>query len=368
MFSHNGRISARQTMIILIIQMLNMGIMILPRVCTQYVGRNGYILPILAIPVGLVYLLCTSELTKKFPNATLYEITEKILTSWLARIIIYVFVIKMAIGIALELRLFGELIGEVMLSETPLEVIILVMVLSVSYLAKSGIEATVRMGEILAYFIFIPMFLVLLFISTKVDYREIMPFFQTDVTSVVIGTGIVSLWFVPLEMLLIIGGLMSKPEQAFKAGVSVVITAGIVGALFTLFTICKLGVAETLEQLWPAVTLMRSMESESGLISKQEILMIILWVFTTYLYASLTLCSSSIMLSRSFKFKRENIFVLPLMVVIYFIAILPNSLSKMYDAYLNFRFYYSIWFLLPIPLVLLVIAKIRRIGNEKKNN
>lgn len=368
MFSHNGRISARQTMVILIIQMLNMGILILPRVCVQRVGRNGYILPLLAIPIGLIYLLCITSLTKRFPGETIYEITEKLLNSFIARILIYVLVIKMIISIGLELRLFGELISQVMLVETPLEAIILVMILSMSYLAKSGIEAVVRMGEILAYFIFIPIFFILLFMSTKMDYREIMPFFQVGREEIVSGTMQVSLWFMPIEMLLIIGGLMKRPEQAFRSGLSAIITIGIVEALFVLFTICKIGPTAALQDIWPTLTLMRSMSMQNGVLEKQEIIMVIIWVFTTFLYASITLCTSSILISRSFKFKRENIFVWPLMVVIFFISIWPDSLSKMYDAYLNYRFYFSIWFLLPIPLILWLIAKLRGLGYEKKDH
>ena len=198
MFSHNGRISARQTMIILVIEMLNMGILLLPGICAEYVGRNGYILPILTIPIGIIYLFCITRLTTRFPDATLSEITEQIIGTGLARILIFAFVVKIMIGTAIELRLFGEMISQVMLPDTPLEVIILVLLLSVAYLAKSGIEAVVRMGEILAYFIFIPLVIILLFMSVQMDYREIMPFFQTNIRSVCYGTGIISLWFMPI--------------------------------------------------------------------------------------------------------------------------------------------------------------------------
>lgn len=366
MFSHNGRISARQTMVILILQMVNMGILILPRVCVSYVGRNGYILPLLAIPIGLIYLLCITGLTKQFPNATLYELSEQILNSLLAKILVYVLVVKMIMSIGLELRLFGELISQVMLVETPLEVIILVILLAVSYLAKSGVEAVVRMGEVLAYFIFIPMLFILVVMSTKMEYREVMPFFQVGKEEIGIGTGVVSLWFMPIEILLIIGGLMKRPEKAFKAGAVAIIVSALVEALFVLFAICKLGPTAVIGDIWPTLTLMRSMSMRSGVLEKQEIVMVILWIFTTYLYASMMLCTSSVLISRSFKFKRENIFVLPLMVVIFFVAIWPESLSKMYNAYLKFRFYFSIWFLLPIPLILWLVAKLRGLGNENK--
>ena len=364
MFSHNGKISARQIMLLLILQMFNMGILILPKICVMYAGRNGYILPLIAIIIGIIYLLCIVGLTNRFPRSTFAEITEQVLPLWIARILIFIFTIKLVVSLGLELRLFGQMISQVMLEDTPLDVIILAMVLAIAYLAKSGMETVARMGEILSYFVFIPLIIIILVVSTKVNYREMMPFFQTDVTNVCKGTAIVSLWFMPLELLLITAGLMRSPKRAFKSGVIAIIFVGILEAILVLFTVCKVGVNETGEQIWPLITLMRSIGTENSVVDKQEIIIIMLWVFTTFIYAAVSMSAITILLGRTFKFKRENVFVLPIMVIVYFIAVLPIGLTTIFRYYMEFRYYYGIWFLIPVPIVLLMIAMIRRKGNE----
>lgn len=364
-FSHNGKISARQVMILSVLQMFNVGTLILPRVCTQYVGRNGYILPILAIILGIIYLLCIYSLTSAFPQHTFVEILQNIMPAPIGNIIVVIFILKILGDIGLELRMFGELISQIMLTKTPIEVIILIMLLTVSYLAKSGIEALGRMGEILIYFIFIPLGIALLIGILNTDYREVMPFFQTNLKDVGFGTLAVSFTFVPLELLLMINALMIKPKKMLKAGIVSIIIIGILEALIVLLTICKIGSAETQRQIWPGLMLMQSINMSNSVVQKQEIIMMIVWIFSVFMYICSGLCIVSIMGSRCCHFKRENIFVLPLIPIIYFIAIWPQNLVDIYTYYLKYQYYFGIWFMVPIPLILSLIARIRRIGDEK---
>lgn len=365
MFAHNGKISARQVRILIILQMFNVGVLILPRICTQYVGRNGYILPILGIILGILYLLCIYSLTSIFPEYTFVEILESIMPKPIATIILLIFVLKILGDIGLELRMFGELISQIMLTKTPLAVIVLVMLLTVSYLAKSGIEALGRMGEILIYFIFIPLGIMLLIGLFNTDYREVMPFFQTNLKDVGFGTLAVSFMFVPLEFLLMINGMMIKPKKMLKTGIVSIIIVGILQAVIVLLAICKIGSAETQRQIWPGLILMQSINMSNSVVQKQEIIMMVVWVFSVFMYICSGLCIASIVGSRCCHFKRENIFVLPLIPIIYFIAMWPENLVDIYTYYLKYQYYFGIWFMVPIPLILSLIARIRRIGHEK---
>ena len=365
MFAHNGKISARQVRILIILQMFNVGVLILPRICTQYVGRNGYILPILGIILGILYLLCIYSLTSIFPEYTFVEILESIMPKPIATIILLIFVLKILGDIGLELRMFGELISQIMLTKTPLAVIVLVMLLTVSYLAKSGIEALGRMGEILIYFIFIPLGIMLLIGLFNTDYREVMPFFQTNLKDVGFGTLAVSFMFVPLEFLLMTNRMMIKPKKMLKTGIVSIIIVGILQAVIVLLAICKIGSAETQRQIWPGLILMQSINMSNSVVQKQEIIMMVVWVFSVFMYICSGLCIASIVGSRCCHFKRENIFVLPLIPIIYFIAMWPENLVDIYTYYLKYQYYFGIWFMVPIPLILSLIARIRRIGHEK---
>lgn len=360
MFSHNGKISVRQIMILLVLQMFNMNMLIMPRICTQYLGRNGYIAPILSIIIGVIYLWFITSLTIKFPNSTFAEIAKDLLPNWIAYILIVAFVIKLIISAGLELRMFGEVVSQIMLPKTPISIIMIVLTLTAAYLVKSGAEATGRMGEILIYFIAVPLVIALLIIIFKTDYREVLPFFQVESKDVMIGTVLSSFMFVPLEILLALNGLMAKPEKVRKAGIGAIVVVGILQSIITLLCITQNGLQEVQRQMWPVIVLMKSMGMNDTVVENQETLMLIVWVFSVYMYISISIYIISLIGSRSCKFKRENIFVLPTIPIVVLIALYPHDLGVVYSYYLRFEYYYGIWFIIPIPLILLLIAKIRR--------
>ena len=360
MFTHNGRVSVRQVEIFLILQMLNTTILFLPKIAGDYVGRNGYILPLLAIILGVIYIFCIEGITKQFPRDTLVEFLPKIVPKFIAYIIVVLFVIKIAIITGLEARMLGEMISQVLLPKTPVQLIILVMLLSVAYLVKSGIEAIGRMGEVLIYFIAVPLILVFLLVVPHGEYMQLMPFFQTNLRGIGMGTFVVSLIFMPLEIMLMLAGLMKETKKVRRAMLVAVITIGIASAIIVLLTYVGVGFNETQRQVWPVLTLMQSMSLNGSMVENQEILMMTGWIFSIFIYLSSGIYFTSLIGSRSFKYKRENIFVLPIVPIIYFIAMIPENLVAAYDYYNKFQYYFGIWFILPIPLILALIAKGRR--------
>lgn len=365
MFSHNGRISTRQVMILLILQMFNMNMVLMPSISTYYVGRNGYVLPIIAILFGVIYVYFITALTMRFPDKTLVEIAKDLLPDGFAYILVWTFAIKLLIGTGLELRMFGELISQVLLPKTPLAVIMLVMLLTAGYLVKSGVEATARMAEVLIYFTIFPIIIVLIIIALQIDYQEVLPFFQTDIKSIGLGALSISYMFAPVEFLLMTTGLMRKPRKVRKMGIGAVCFIGIIQGIITLLTIAEIGVGETQRSVWPVLGLMQNIGINSSVIENQEVILLNVWILSVFIYISSGLYFASLIGSRSFKFKRENVFVLPLIPIIFFIAIWPKNIIEAYKYYLNVQMYFSFWFVVVLSLVLVLIAKLRRVGDEK---
>ena len=363
MFSHNGKVSVRQVEILLILQMFNTSILLLPRIAANHVGQDGYMLPIVALILGIIYLYSITGLTNYFKGETIVEFIPKIVPKFIGYIVIGLFAVKILITTGLEIRMFGEMVSQVMLPKTPLPVIMLTMLFTAAYLVKSGIEGTARMAEILLYFIFLPLALVLAFIVVKADYKQLMPFFQSDFLSFGKGAFIISLSFMPIEFMLMMAALMKRPEKSKQATFIALVIIAIIEAIVIAATYIGIGTNEAKRQIWPVLTLMQSIQFPGSFIENQEILMMTSWVFSIYIYISSGLYFTSLIGSRTFKFRRENVFILPSIPIVYFIAIFPESLVETYKYYVNFQYYFGIWFLVPIPVILLLIAKARKVGN-----
>lgn len=362
MYTHNGRISVRQAKLLLILQMFNTSILILPRIAAKQAGHDGYWLPIVAFFMGAIYIYTLYALTNRFRGETLVEFAPKIVTKPVAVVICVLFAIKLLISSGLELRMFSEMISQVLLPRTPIEIIILIMLFAVAYLIKSGIEATGRMAEILVYFVFIPLVLVLSLVVAKTDYKQIMPFFTAEPIEALKGAYYASLTFLPLEFLLMLGAMLKRPSKLKGIAFWAIGIIAIIEVVIIILTFTGIGVVETTRQIWPVITLMQNIQMPGSFVENQEILMMSWWVMSIYMYVSGGIYFAAIILSKLMNFKRENVTILPLLPIVFFVAIAPSSLINAYHYFIAFQGKYGIWFLFIIPLLLLLIAKIRKVG------
>lgn len=364
MYTHNARISVHQAKLMLILQMFNTSILILPRVAARQAGHDGYLLPIVAFFIGAIYIYTLSALTIRFSGETIVEFMPKIVTKPISVIICVLFAIKLIISSGLELRMFSEMISQVLLPRTPIEVIILIMLFAIAYLIKSGIEATGRMAEVLIYFVFIPLIVVLSLVVVKTDYKQVMPFFTAQPVEALKGAYYTSLTFLPLEFLLMLGAMLKKPKKIKRIAFWAIGIIAVIETIVIVLTFTGVGVIETTRQIWPVITLMENIQLPGSFVENQEILMMSWWVLSIYMYVGGGIYFASQIFSELMHFERENVTVLPLLPVVFLVAIFPGSLVESYKYFIAFQGKYGIWFLFIIPLFLLLIAKVRRVRGD----
>ena len=365
MYTHNAKISVRQAKILLILQMFNMSMLILPRIAGSIVGNDGYLLPIVAFIFGSIYVLSIVSLLERFPGEGLDTIAPKLLSKWIGIAVVILFTIKLIIGAGLEVRMFAEMVSQVLLPTTPLPVIILILLITVHYLIKSGLEATGRMGEVVAYFVFIPLIFVFSILVIRTDYKQLMPFFTARIKGALGGAYLVSMTFVPLEFILIIGNLVSKQYKLKSICLWAIGIVSFFEVILIALTFTGVGVITTTKQVWPVLTLMQSIQLPGSILENQDILMMSLWIISVYMYISGTIYVASLTLSRLAHFNRQNVTILPLIPIVFVISMLPGSLAQAYKYLVGFNAIINPVFLFVVPIVLYILSKIRHIGGKK---
>ena len=118
------------------------------------------------------------------------------------------------------------------------------------------------------------------------------------------------------------------------------------------------------KQLWPVLTLMQSIQLPSSFVENQEIFMMCWWIMSIYMYISGAIYVASLTISRVLHFHRQNVTTLPLIPIVFLISMLPSSLSEAYTYLVRFNGQIGIWFLFIVPLVLVVLAKMRKLGGH----
>lgn len=362
MLIRDNKISKRQVRLLLILQMFSTPILMLPKVMAQNVMHDGWLIPVLGAIIAYIYAIVITGVTQRFPNQTIVEFAPSLLTKPIGIFIIIIFGIKILITTAFELRLLSEIVKQLLLPRTPTGVIMMVMLFTVAYLICAGIEPYARMGEILVFAVFIPLVVVFAFIVARADYRQLLPVFQSSKSDIIRATYYVSLTFMPLEFMLLFTAFMRKPDSARDACKGAIITVFIIETVTVLLTYIGVGVGETRRNFWPVLTLMQSVQFPGAFIENQEIAMISCWILSIFVYISGGVYACSLISARILGLKKDNLFVLPYIPIIYILAMIPSSFIEVYEWSFMFRFYFGAVFLLPIPLILLLLSIIKKEG------
>lgn len=358
----NNQISKRQVRLLLILQMFSTPILILPKIMATTVGQDGWLIPILGLGLGYIYVFLLTSVSMRFPNKTISEFAPIIMGKWLGNTIVVFFGLKILITTAFELRLLCEIIKQVLLPNTPTGLIMMVMLFTVGYLAKAGIEAYGRMAEILVFLVFIPLALVFAFIVAKADYRQLLPVFQSKPWDAARATYYLSLTFMPLEFMLLFTGFMKEPKQARSSAKWAISFIFVIETITIMLTYVSIGITEAKRNFWPVLTLVQNIQFPGAFIENQEIAMISCWILSIFVYITAGLYSVSLISGRILKLKKDNFFILPFIPIIYVVAMLPSSFGQVYEWNNMFRIYTGALFLFPIPLILLIITRIRKVG------
>lgn len=367
MFSDNQKISLRQVQILLILDMFGTAVITLPRRTAEYAAQDGWVIVIAMALLMILYAFILVSLCNMFKNETIVEFGKRLLPKFIYYIVILGLIVKIVIGTAMELRAFSEIVNQMLLQNTPVQVIIITLLLTASLVARKGFETRARLAEILIVLMFIPLFVILLVLILHPSFENLMPILKTPPKDIIRGIGELGFSFHGLEFLLLLYPFLSNKENNKKSILEAITILGIAMVFITIITIERFGAKDVKHQIWPVLELMQSFDLPGSFMERQDAFVISFWILSVFMLVSAGLHFTSIILARMSKATESFHFVLPLIPIIYIIALLPHNIAQTYSIMDWFERYFGIAYLLVIPLVLILIAKLKggKIKNEK---
>lgn len=364
MFSKNDKVSVRQVEILLILDLTSTSVLSFPRTAAEIANQDAWIILIGATLLAFLFGYIITRVTKRFPGDTFVEISSKVLSKPVGILLSILFLGKLSITMAMELRIFGELVKQVLLPRTPIEVIMASMLLICSYLVRKGYECKARLGEILIFIIFIPLVIILLFVLPDTDFSNLKPFLTTPLPQLLKGSYFLAFLYTPMEFILMAGPLINNPKKAGRITFTAIGFVGVLNVVLAIITIGVLGAMGTRQQIWPVMTLMQIIEIPGAFVERQDVLMMIFWILSVFSFISTLMYFISFIITRILKADEHCFLVLPLVPVLYLISLIPDNIVEAFNWIEFLVKYFRILFLLPIPLLILIVARLRKLGES----
>jgi spore germination protein (amino acid permease) len=351
--------------------MIGIRIVTLPRDVARYAKNDAWISMIIVYFVTLATAYAFYWIALQYPGLNFSQINEVVLGKVLGKVIMVAIGVYTISSVGLSLRVFAESIRIFLLDRTPLNLIMIIMILTVVLCLRSGIKTTSILFDILLpILLFFIAFLVILPI-TAADPKNILPVLHNGIKPVLRGAReIVD----PVIACGIIGYVLPYFEQTKKESMikyiffSITLTSAIYLATL-LLVIMIFGVNETQNLMFPTITIHKAIALQTQVFERAEAIFMTAWIPTTFT----TLCCYYLVAVLNTKsllnIKKDNLIFYILIVSTMFIANIPKDMAEMFR-YLEYNAILAqILNLIYIPIfTFIVIYKVKRGKKYGKQN
>jgi len=368
MFSLNDKISLRQFQILLMLDIFGTGVIILPRKAAMFAGRDGWIAFALTIAIAMFAVFLITHLVRCFPNKTFYEYAGTLVSRPIAFVLIFGFVIRVIVLMACELRYFVEIAKHVLLYNTPFTVIAASLLFVSAYAAGKGIETRARIGQIIIWIIFIPLLFVFIVIGANVDFSELKPILHySDNTQIFGGAFHLLFAFSGIEFILLISPYLNRHKQLTQRAMSSILAVGVLMCVIIVMAIARFGSHNLQGEMWPVLEMMDMSPMPGSFIERQEAIMMSFWILSIFAMISAGLFFGAVAAKSAIKVGKHKHYMFAITAVTFVLSFVINDVDMVYRIKeLNF-IYLGTMYMLILPAILLILAKLRGINHEKSS-
>lgn len=358
MIKNDDKITPIQLSATLIVQMLSIASLSLPSDVTTYAGASGWILVVSGTLLAMMFSLIVTRLSRMFAGDTFVEYSKKITGKFLGSVLSLVLVVYFTFFAAIQVRIFAEVLKMFLLYYTPLEIVIITMLLSGLYIVRHGIEPIARLNEIMLPVFVFTTILVLLPTLKDIDFTNLLPF-KMPLMAFLKGTVYTAFLFVGFESMLFLVPFLKKPQASSKYTIYAVGIAGILNLMLVILSITVFGARENTHLVWPVISLIKIISVPGFFIENLEGVIIGVWTLSVFTTIDTVLYIMSLGLSRAAGTNEHSYVALVLLPITYMIAMSPADLVQTFAMLRIVSFYGAAILTVIIPLLLMLMAKIR---------
>ncbi|MEW5785786.1 MAG: endospore germination permease [Bacillota bacterium] len=284
----------RQFFFILFMMRTTILIALMPVLTTADTLQDGWASAVAAFFGAALLVAVIGGLAVRFPAETLVEYSQKLLGKWPGKLLSLVPLFAFLYMAATDIRVYGEALVTVFLTETPLAFIIGAMVFISALAAYAGIEVIGRSADL-----FFPLFLLAIIISlvaplpqVPILIRNIEPVLARGAGPVLRGAitpiAVISQYMV----LTMITPSTIEPKRVLRTALGALGASSAVLAMSALLVVITLGPQRAARSVFPFLSMIRAVQL-SEFIERMEVLIVFAWGFGVFIAVAAFLFSGA---------------------------------------------------------------------------
>jgi spore germination protein (amino acid permease) len=350
----------------IVVAIVGVGIFSSPKEIIDKVGSDAWMVTLIGGMVIFLLMYLMHMVMKKNDFEDLTNILQNNFGKFIGGAFAIIFAGYSIFIVSLGMREFVEVIKLYLLRQTPTEFILIVTILTGTYLIRGEIGDLVKFNEISFWVMFIPAISVLILTTINVDFTNLLPVLNNKPSDYFKASRYILFCFGGIEIAyLILPYVKNKNNSVGVIKKSIIF----VTAFYIIIMILVVGVfsrAQSRILLWPTISMIKSLDIPGTFIERWEGIVMAFWIlfyFTTFVN---TYFFSGEIIKNVFKLKDIKLSSLLIMPIIYVIALYPENIGELYA--LQFKttpvILTAIFVFVLLPILILLVGKGHRRGKS----
>jgi spore germination protein KB len=367
MMLDDGKIKARQAGFLMFSFLMGSAILLIPGIVTSIAKQDGWLSMILAslFGIGIVYIYTTLGLM--FPKQSIIQYSEIILGKWVGKIVGLLYIwFFFHLGTVVT-RNFSDFILTIALTGTPAVIISGAFLAVIAFAIRGGIETISRVDEIILPVRELVVILIIILVLKELKPDNFMPIMGEGVIPILKGS--IPATAFPFGETILFAMLLpniSNIQKVKKTYVVTILLSGISLTIIVMLTILVLGPLIASRMNFPVQTVIQHINI-AGFLTNLDALGMLIWVSTGFVKIAICYYCTAIGIAQWFRLSDYRSIVTPvgILILIFSISVYQNYVEETSLSSSIWPFY-ALPFELLLPLLLLIIAKIRKLDGREK--
>ena len=357
---NKNTISNQQIKALLITTVIGVGILSLPSDLAMILNTSGWMVIVLGGLIILPFVFMMDRLFKLYPGKSFFQIGRIVMHPIIFNIILLVMLSYSILLLSYAFRIFAEVIKAYLLETTPIEIIVLTMVVAITYVARSKLEVIARVA-VMIYPIILGFIIFLILVNLpNADFTNIYPLLDIEYKEIPRGIMAVIFSYAGYEILLLALPNSEDKDNSFKYCMRGILM--VVGVYLIVFfvTLSQYGIHQLQREIWPTIAVIKEVDLPGYFLENLDGIVMAAWVMVIYGTMGPFLHTSGIILGDIFRTKNHELFIPALVPIIYSIALLPDNLIETNTVMGRILNYFAIISILIIPTTIFIFAYVKR--------
>lgn len=357
-----GRITYKQLILLIALSRIILPITFLTGLKEPPANQDIWLSELLYFPLQLLLALPIYLLWKKFPDQTIIQYSQTIagkLGKLAGVLILWYFLQQTAVTTAQ----FSLFITSAVMPETPVLFFTLSFVLVCAYATRKGLEVIGRLSELFAPLVMIAVITVFLLLAKDMNLKMLKPILENGIVPITQGSFIASARSLEILGLAMLLPYLNNPQKVKSV---FVYSFALVALFFILITIPVLtiwGFEEAKGLSFPYYSVIRIINIGDFIEHIQSMHMAV-WILGTFIKITFTFYLAVLGLSQLLNLKDYRPLILPIGSILVPLSLLLGPSLTALATFTSYEIFtwYSLFFILVIPSLLLLIAVVRKKG------